>query len=640
MYGGVAWLAFLFFVLSGWGYFVVRAARISDPDFGLRAIYGTGALLGVAGLFLAVEHCNSLVIAGLVGAGYAGFVWRELVVPEPLFRQARALISVARANPGWAFLVGVLVIFACYQFVGAVVRFGPNEWDDDIAYNSFMKRLLDLGEMNEPFSFRRLSAYGGQIILNACAAVRGNMSNVFLVEHGLFQGLSILIMLGAARVRRVDPIWQTLLVLVILLLPDTSINTASYWTGVAMFIALYRIVVSIDAATGREAIAHGVVAALVGAAICTLRQNYIPVVVLFLAFFLARRMLTEARASTWRDAWKRDRGLLAGIIAAAAIALLPYCFAGFRSNGTFMFPMMQGTWNPGLQLTPVLWSGMQELEFFVWCCVEPHGLVVVIPLFCVLLFSRDTRAGRPLMMFFLSIGLSFVILVHSFTSSDPLNLWRYAFGYALPLAVMLVIELAPAKQPRTVIASWVARWVLLASLLVQLYETRNDLRWKFRQISVDYRLGMAMEKHPEKLSRKLDEHYAALQASVPVGAKVMTMLDAGAHLDFTRNDLAILDMPGWSALSPGFPSFQGAEAIRKYLVSIGRRYLLFVRHDKSVALYRRDGWLQRLFTDLEVSRIMGAYLVDTIDSVDELSQRCNVLYEDDGFVSLDLEACR
>ena len=425
----------------------------------------------------------------------------------------------------------------------------------------------------------------------------------------------------------------------ILLLPDTSINTASYWTGVAGFVALYRVVVAIDGAQGREAIAQGVVAAILGAAICTLRQNYIPVVVLFLAFFVARRALTEARLTSWRAALRHERGLVIALLAAASLTLLPYFIAAYRSNDTFLFPVIPGTWNPGIQLTPVLWSGMQELEFFVWCCVEPHGIVVVIPLFCVLLFSRDPRAGSPLTMFFLAIGLSFVVLVHSFTSSDPLNLWRYAFGYGVALMLMLAIEIGPARQARVVVASWVARWILLASLLLQLFETRNDLRWKFRQISVDMRAGFAMERHPDKLSKKLDEHYARLQAAIPEGAKVMTMLDAAAHLDFTRNDLLILDMPGWCSLAPGYPSFQGPEAIRRYLTGLCRRYLAFVRPERSVALYRRDGWLQRLFTDLEVSRIMGAYLVDTIDAVAELSSRCKVLYDEDGFVVLDLEAC-
>src|SRR5690606_21524597 len=41
--GGVPWLAFLIFALSGFGWFVVRVTRIDDADFGLRAGWGLAA---------------------------------------------------------------------------------------------------------------------------------------------------------------------------------------------------------------------------------------------------------------------------------------------------------------------------------------------------------------------------------------------------------------------------------------------------------------------------------------------------------------------------------------------------------------------------------------------------------------------
>jgi hypothetical protein len=640
LFAGAAWLAFLFFVLSGWGYFVVRATRVSDTDFGQRALYGTAGLLAVAGMLLGLEICNHYAIAALVAAGYVGFVWRELVTPTPMGAHARAWIAVARAHPGWAVLCVVLVVLAGYVMCGAVARFGGNWWDDDVAYNSYMRRLLDLGEINEPFSFRRVSAYGGQTIINATAAIRGTFLNVFLVEHGLFQGLSLLVMIGAMRERKLDPIWQVLLVVTVLLFPDTSINTASYWTGVAGFLALYRVVLAIDRAGGRDAIAYGVIAALLGAAICTLRQNYIPVVVLFLGLFVLRRALTRARVDGWRMAWRSDRGLAIAIVVTIAITLAPYCVAAYVSNQTFLFPMMLGDWNPGLKLTPVVWSAWQEIEFFVWCCVEPHGLVVVIPLFCVMVSARDTRAGKPLTTLFVSVCVSFVLLVHSFTLSDPLNLWRYAFGYMVTLALVIAIEIGPSRRPRVVHASWVARWVLFASLLVQLFETRGDLRSKFQKFALDIRAAYVAEHHPHKGSQELAKHYARLQAAIPVDARVMTMLDSAAYLDFRRNDLTLLDMPGWCAPAPGYPAFQGAEELRRYLTGLGFQYLAFVRPESSVALYRRDGWLQRLFTDLEVSRTMGAYLVDTIDSVTELATRCRLIYDEDGWAVLDLEACR
>src|SRR5262249_27895513 len=56
--GGLAWLGFLFFVLSGFGYFVVRAARQLDADFGLRAAWGAALYLALAGVLIAFGVCT------------------------------------------------------------------------------------------------------------------------------------------------------------------------------------------------------------------------------------------------------------------------------------------------------------------------------------------------------------------------------------------------------------------------------------------------------------------------------------------------------------------------------------------------------------------------------------------------------
>jgi len=640
MLGGLPWLAFLFFVMSGWGFLIVRGFRLADPDFGLRAVWGIAGFLACGGVLLALDSCTALAIKGLVGIGFAGFVWRELVTPVPLLGAVHNGYAFLRADPKRLFIV-LIVLLALFQMAGGVAKLGGNVWDDDIAYTSFLRRLLDIGNMNEPFSFRRLGAYGGQIILNGAASVRGNMANIFLIDHGLCQGLSVLLVASYVRSKKLDAVWQALIVIGLLMLPNTSINTASYWSGVAGFVALYRTMVLFAGVTETSVQRrYMAVAALLGAAICTLRQNYIPVVVFFLGFILIARLWTGARATSLRPTWRAERGLWGILIGVTAIALAPYCLAAYQSNKSFLFPLMQGTWNHGLQLTPYVWSWMQELEFFVWCCVEPHGIIVVVPLFCVLIIVKDDRPGSPLTSLFVASTFSFLILIHTFTSSDPQNLWRYAFGYSVALTMMLAAEIAPSPfNRRTLKLGWLARWVVLASLLFQVLETRVDLRWRYRTIISDLRMTLAMDKKPGKVD-KVAELYTDLQHSIPEGARVMTMLDAAGHLDFTRNDILIIDMPGWCAWQPGYPSFAGHEAVKAYFKSHGIRYVAYVEPDKSIALYRRDGWMQRLYVDNEVSRIMAAYLVDTIDVMKELSHRHKILFQRDGHIVLDLETPR
>jgi len=157
--------------------------------------------------------------------------------------------------------------------------------------------MLDIGDLIEPFSFRRLGAYGGQTALDALAGARGTLANAHLIDKGLCLGIALLVITGYARERRTRPLWLALIVLALLVLPDTALNTASYWSGAAMFLALYRCVV-------RE---HWALAGLVAAATCTLRQNFFSVTAVFLAAVLLWRLVGLARTMPLREAWRAER---------------------------------------------------------------------------------------------------------------------------------------------------------------------------------------------------------------------------------------------------------------------------------------------------------------------------------------------
>lgn len=636
--GGIAWFGFLFFVMSGWGYLVVRTTRVPDPDFGLRAAWGIAGFLAISGVLLALGLCNARALEGLIAIGFAGFAWREWTTERSLLACCASVFHSVRADPKRLFACAIVGL-ALFELVAGVCKLRGNVWDDDVAYTSFLRRLLDIGNMNEPFSFRRLGAYGGQVVLNATAAVRGNMQNIYLVDHGLCQGLMFLLVHGYARSKKLAGIYQALLVLVLLLLPSTSINTASHYSGVVGFVALYRTVVLVGE-TG-----HGLerrylaIAALLGAGICTLRQNYIPVVMFFVGFVLIARLWKLVRIDGLRRAWTAERALWLILVAVSGVVILPYCVAAYTSNGSFLFPLMRGTWNHGLQLTPYVWSWSQELEFFKQCLLEPHGIVVIAPLCCVVLFVKDERSGRPLGALFAASTLAFLLLVHSLTSSDPLNLWRYAFGYVATLTIVLAIELAPSRQrPPAIAHGRVARWVVVGALLLQVVGTCDELWARCRAMRRDVHAARVADHHPDR-HEKVVQRYRELQQAIPAGARVMTMLDYAGHLDFKRNDLLLIDTPGWCAWDR-YPAFEGPTAVKAYFLAHGIRYVAFVRPEKSVALYRRDGWLRRLYTDREIFRIMAAYLVDTIDAMTALSTSHRILFEKEGMVVIDLESPR
>ena len=623
--GGIAWLAFLFFVLAGWGTIVVRVARTADPDAGQRIALGIAGYLAVAGPLLALGILSRPVLLFLICIGFAGFAWREATARLALWHRIRDGLLAVRGNPAIGALVVAVVVLAAIRLVGAVAALDRNPWDDDVAYTPLVKRLLDAGDLIEPFSFRRLGAYGGQSVLQALGAARGSLSNIHLIDRGLGLGTVLLLAVGYARERRTEPLWLALVALVLLLLPETAINTASYWTGVVGFFALYRCIV-------RE---QWALVGLVGAATCTLRQNYLVIVVLFVAILLLGRLVTLARTMPRREAWAQERHVWAWIGGVALAMIVPWWIASFLSSHTFLFPMLDGTWNHALSLRPPAVTLAQELAYLIATCLESPPLVVIPLLAVVVAFTRDHRLGRPLSALVIASAVGLALLCHSFVGAESSNLWRYEFGAAATLLIVLGLELGAADDSHVALAP-LGRWIVLAAFGLQIVVGRSAIPKQMVALFDDVREASALDRHGDPAARVEQRRYTAMQAAIPAGARVLVMLDDPAMLDYRRNRIASLDTPAYASPGAQLPTFRGAEPLRAYLVAEGYRYVAFVRSDRSHYFFHRGSWVARLFTDIEIYQIMGAYTVDAIDNLAELATTTPRLYDSDGLVVLDL----
>jgi hypothetical protein len=637
--GGVAWLVAITASLAGYGRVAARLVRI-EVDAGMRLAWGTALYLVAAGCLLAAGWLDQRALVGLLVAGGIAYVVRQLTVPATTLAGAARALTAARAQPRVAAFLGVIALVTAFNVAAAVARQDGNVYDDDIAYTPMVKRLLDTGDLVEPFSFRRISAYGGQTVLEALGAVRGTLANIYLLDGGFCQLLVMVLLLGLLRSRPaaagepaepVDAFVAGLALLVVVLLPDTSINTASYWSGVALFLALYRTAL-LTTANGdhrRTFAAIGVI----GGALCALRQNYLPVAALFVLVVLVTRLGSSPRARL-----RAELPHWLAALAGAVLAIAPYCVATWRSNDTFLYPLFDGTFNPDIQMRPVLFSAWQEAQFFIKVILEPDPYRSTLVLLPVLVLARDRRPGRPLAALTLASAVGFVLLVHSFSLSDARNLWRYSFGFSLPLILVLVIEgggagLRAAPRPRPVEVALLGRLVIVSSLLVQLAVSGRAVAKEYDGLIASLATAAGSRVVGSTATQRA---YHDLQAAAPAGPTIAVMLDEPAHLDFARNRIINLDLPGFASYRPGMPFFQGAAAVVDYFRHHDIRYLAFVRGDVSRYMYRRDYWVQRLFWDTELWRIMGAYTVDCIESFATIAAEHTVLFERDGLVLVDL----
>jgi hypothetical protein len=629
--GGLAWLAFLFFVLAGWGTIVARLARAGDPDGGVRAALGAAGYLAIAGVLVAAGVLSRPAILALIGLGFVGFAWRELTAPVASWHRIRDAAGFARANPALGVVVGALVALACVRILGAVAAVAPLElgpWRsplDDAGAAPLVKRLLDAGDLLEPFSFRRLGAYGGQTALQALGAARGTLANAHLIDHGLGLGVALLVIVDFARQRRTQPLWLALIALVVLVLPDPAIDSAGTWTGVVAFVALYRSAV-------RE---QWALVGLVTAVTCTLRHSLIAAAAVFVASVLVSRLVTLARAMPFREAWHQERRAWALVAGVALAVIVPWWIAAYASSHSFLFPLVGGTWNHGLSLRPAATTWTQDLAFLAACCADTSPIVVLPLLAVVLAFATDHRLGRPLASLVIASALGVVVLAHVLVGGEPAQLWRHAFGFATALAIVLVLEIGADDAGRVDVVP-LGRWLVLAALVLQLVGGRRELPARAAALCDDVRAAAAVDRDGDPGTRAEQRRYLAMQAALPQGAATVAMLDDPGLLDYRRNPIANLDAPGLASPGPQLPSFGGAEPLRAYLVEQGYRYAVFLRSERSRHGFRRARWIHRMFGGSERYQIMAAYAVDAIDSFAELATTTAVLYDDDGMVVLDL----
>jgi hypothetical protein len=628
--GGGAWGLVVLAVLYGYGAGIRRFMRI-DVLVGEQLALGTIAWLFLAGVLLSAGIASRVPLLVLAGIGFA-LTLVELAQRRQFPRLRRSTRDEHWVITGLAFALGVFLLFNLLAKVGT----RGNPYDDHVAYTAFVKRMLDVGDLVEPFSFRRLSAYGGQTALLALAALRGDVQSTDLLDGGVFQIVAVLLVIDTIRRRQLHVTITVVIVVLLLCLWDLSINSAATWTGFACFMAAYAFATRDDLAPRTSL----VLTFAACAAACTLRQNYLLPAGLFALLLLASHVRAGAAKSSWRDAWLEERGTAALAVGVSALIVLPYAVAAWQSNRTFLYPILLGTWNPTAPLRPTGGTVFDEVAFFAGVLLKPDSLRIWWLLLPLMFLARDVRARRPWRALVIANCAGFAFLIHSFMLSDSNTLWRYGFGYMTAMAIAFMIEVAGAlptfgdrssesalQLPRVAV---VLVWLGVAAQAILARDVpASKLVHSVENVKAGLTLGSGI----------VDDRvvgYADMQATIPPGARVAILLDDAYLLDYRRNRIFNLDLPGFSAPRAGLPSFTSPRHWRAYFNSLGIRYVAFVAKEYSSYLFRRPGWLWRMYADDELWRFMAAHMVDTLDTLHALADSGRVLYHDHGLYAVDL----
>jgi hypothetical protein len=588
------------FLVACWGYGSALARALSlRLDHGLRTVTGASLVLCVGGWALAIgcfTRSFSLCSTWLGCLLALGTLWLPSTRARNVPMRTLALRNAAMLF--WA-VVGLL----CIAVALADWRLHPA--DDAIAYTAFPEKILATGRFLEPYSFRRLSALGGQSVLLAYLWPHIDPEQSFVADRGV--GLCLVFLQIAFLPRRTlaASAWGVSLRmgagLFACSLAALGINTASMLTGVAWMLCALRLT---DLTRRAQHKRYWLLAALVAAALASLRQFYLlPAAVCLLA--------------SMRNA--SPRGALAPLAALAAIA--GYCISALQSNGTFLYPLFAGSTNPGIALTAPF---NPFVAIRILRLAERPSMLVCLGI----AFAVAETAPRARRLELVAGGVFACLLVVALGISDTKDIERYAIAIVAAIAITAALSIKLDKAPTRAAIS--AAIFSIGALCIAKQARDTPETW-FRALSTAWSASPRAGRTPTWEAIEMRK----AQATIPRGARVFAAVDDPYLLDFSRNDVVLADMPGYTG---GLPTLSGAGPVLEHLRAHGFEYVLYVRPSHSKDYFRTEFRQHMLTLDNVLWRTIATLTLDFSESLNTLSALQPLLYDQNGLIVMKLGA--
>jgi hypothetical protein len=607
-----AWGLIVLSALVGWGGFVARFfvgdfndLRTQRVDWGLKAGWGMAALLALGGLLSLFKLVSPVLLVGLVLIG--ALLWLSDAV------QTVAVLSKPSRYQVILFLAVLIPLTVRYATAVHFRAFSCG--DDDIAYFPFIVRLLDTGTLIDPFNLRRLAAYGGQTFLQAFIGIFGNEENAYLMDRGIGVLVSFGLTFGFfddRAKRRVLP--YALAILLIILLPFPLLNSASHFTGLVLFLTLFRTLERLPAlATVNTRSIWLIALVLAGAA--SLRAHFLVAAALAVIFY------GFIPAVQGREGWHGSIKWLFKVAGASLVCLSPWMLLLFRSSNTFLYPLFRGNHRSEFENYSAPLEFGNHFQAFADGLLSTWSLLYMLPI-ALFVFRRKYPAALAL---YVSALITSVIMAWIFTHSDAENIVRYVAPFLNAAFIATMISFTRDSFASS--GGQVSRSIPLSDkilggamiVLLALMITK-DVKW------------MAGSWDKIGLTATERQLYQNIQSSIPAGEKLMAIVNHPFALDYARNDISTIDVAGAVSPDPGVPYFKGAQAFKKYFLNRGISYLVVGNINKQGAcLYNRQLWQHHQSENIAVWQMGAKYYLDLFDMLDELSATEEVVFRKNGF---------
>ena len=599
----------------GWGRVVAGLVGFSDgpPDGGLVAGWGMTLALIVGGVFGLFGWVSPTMVIGfsLIGAIIGG---------AAMIRDGIKLPRI-----GWlAGLVVIVVVTPLMLRYASVVSYQAMSCnDDDVVYFPLVFKMLQTGTLLEPFSHRRLAGFGGQSFLQTLVVAMGNENHVYLVDRGI----SVIIVFGliVGYLRRFRGTgWLDLVTAAVLAvaLPLPLLNSASHVTGVVMFLTLFRTLELFGRNVSLRQLA--LLGAIVAGA-ASLRAHFLAAAAMTVVAYWVIAALADrcaiGRAAGRAAGWAAGNVMITGL--ASLVFLAPWMALLQRSSGSILYPLFMGNHRPDFEAYSAPLEAIEHVSFLVDFFTSQGIIIFMLPVLGYLVY-RDNRAGLAL---YIGTIVTSIALVWKFTYSDVENLHRYVAPFLNAAFIATVAGLLGYLRSAAVSVS--ARWVdraLWAVFLIVL----ADIAVRDTDKLID---GWGRTLTPPSIAAG----YHRMQNAVPEGVAILSVLDQPFLLDFRRNEVLNVDVPGVASPDPGMPFFRGPAALKGYLVELGIRYVAFRDGwSSNGCLYRRDMWQAHLRGADPVLQKHARHYLDLMANLDQLAASQEIIHRADGLIVIAL----
>lgn len=604
---------------SFWGYGEALRRALKRPEFedlgwGLTAAWGMAVTLAIGGFLMMLSLAKAPFLTGvvLIGAALA-----TIFQVKNLSQSDSKNSKKNHSKAGWIFHPTdiLLWLLAALAFASSVVwpqQIDPN--DDLVCYLMLPKKILETGTLIEPFSFQRAGTFGGQALLQSLVMILGNETTGHVPDRGLAMLMIFGMLTAALKGIKGQTRWiGFFLLLAFWFVPVPRISTNGAMTGGCLLVALLATFSRVKSLPLGKNLPAFVPAGIVAAAACSIRPTFALVAVSTFVGLLIWRVV-ENRGVKISDA--ATPFIFSGFLCSAI--LIPFMVVLYTSNGAPVIPPFSGFVSEAYQTFDYPETLKNFASLFNFLSGGPTVALLILLAIAAILPGEGGR-GWVLAGMLLASSL----IVFRFSAIAYYDQYRYIYPIMLPMVLWYLakaLSKTPSDSEETV---KIPRQLTLAGLAIFAFV---NLLGGFQELNSQVQ-SLSLANLPERsfLPAQLKTAYKSIQEKVPRGEKILTMVDAGYWLDYSRNPMQSINAVGGASPPPGIPFGKGPEALRNYLTDLGFKYLIAVDFNNAVLLYTRRLWTETTRPEWIYPQLWRPRFLDVMDSIDAFDREGKVI---------------